>query len=87
VKDAKAEAQKEIEEYRRQKEEEFRRFEAEVFRRRRRRRRGFLYSTMGLCMLMPYLALEREQESRRRSQPGGRDELGRYPEHGQQNGR
>jgi V-type H+-transporting ATPase subunit G len=30
VKDAKAEAQKEIEEYRRQKEEEFKKFEAEV---------------------------------------------------------
>lgn len=72
IRDAKAEAQKEIEEYRSQKEEEYKKFEAEV--RSIPGRNIVSVSVVLTDMIWHYSALQWIQEGGRRCQQGGRGE-------------
>lgn len=78
LKDAKSEAHKEIEEYRQQKEEEFRKFEAEV-RHLHTTRTGITVPQPRIwpnANLLLSIALERVQKGRRRRKQGRRSQTG-----------
>lgn len=72
IRDAKSEAQKEIEEYRNQKENEYKKFEAEV---RLSAATAMDTAAAATSMLTIYTALERIQDSRGRCEQGSRGEV------------